>query len=242
MTDIELYKKTAQPAINIEDYVEKYAYIVKRNAYHLLSRLPKSVQVEDLIQAGMIGLIEAAQRFDPSKQVTFETYANIRIRGTMLDDLRKSSWMPRSVHHNMRKIAEAIHKIENETGQEAQTKDIIKELGVDIDTYSEMAGAAQANELFSFEDLHEDNLNFEQDSADPYEETQKLEIHGHLKDILKTLPDREQAVLSFYYSDRLRFKEIGDVLGIGEARVCQIHGQALARLQSRLKKYVQQRE
>ena len=243
MADLGLYKKTAQQEkLSMDDCVEKYAHLVKRNAYHLLSRLPKTVQVEDLIQSGMVGLIEANQRFDPSKMVNFETYANIRIRGTMLDDLRKSSWMPRSVHHNMRKIAEAIHKIENKTGHEAQTKDIIKELGVDMKSYSEMAGAAQANELFSFDELREDSITMENSDTDPYEETHKSEVHGVLKTLLEALPEREQMVLAFYYTEKLRFKEIGEVLGVGEARVCQIHGQAISRLHSRLKSKLQDQE
>ncbi len=243
MDEIGLYNKTAQQGNNnTEEYVIKYSYLVKRIAYHLLSRLPKTVQIDDLMQSGMVGLIEATQRYDKSKMANFETYASIRIRGTMLDDLRKSSWMPRSVHHNMRKISEAIHKIENETGHEAQTKDIVAELGVDMKTYQDMAGAAQANDLFRFDELREDSINFEQGSDDPYEETQKSEVHTHLKDLIKALPEREQMVLAFYYTERLRFKEIGEVLGVGEARICQIHGQALARLQSRLKDILNQKE
>lgn len=229
-----LYEETSRSG-GLEAVLIQYAQLVKQIAYHLLARLPPSVQVEDLIQAGMIGLIEAHQRFDSSKNVTFETYASIRVRGMMLDELRRMSWMPRSTHQNMRSISQAIHNVENRTGHEAQPHEISKELGISPEEYAEMLASSYANELFSLHEVDEGSILEGSEKSEPEHEAQKAELHKTLTKALSTLPPQEQIVLAFYYSEKLKFKEIGEVLGVGEARVCQLHGQALARLSARVK-------
>ncbi len=237
MSDMKRYSENIG-ADTIEDSIIKHAYLVKRIASHLMSRLPKSVQLDDLIQVGMMGLFEAAQNYDPLSAANFETYASIRIRGSMLDELRKVSWVPRSVHHNMKQIARAIHAIENRTGQEAQAKDIAQELGVKLEEYWEMVSASYGGELFSLEEVSEENMTMSHTSDEPFEALQKGQLKQRLIEQLDKLPQNELLVIVFYYTEKLKFKEIGEVLGIGEARVCQLHGQALVRLQARLKKEI----
>lgn len=235
MSKANLYAENTGSEALIEA-INTYAPLVKQIAYHLLSRLPPSVQLEDLIQAGMVGLIEAQQRFDPTKNVTFEVYASIRIRGTMIDELRKLSWMPRSTHQNMRKIAEAIRIVENRTGREAQSQEIVAEMGIGQEQYAEMCVSAYANDLFSLDDINEERIIDENSQvSEPDQEVNRDQTRQRIAEALKTLPQQEQIVLAFYYNEKLRFKEIGQVLGIGEARVCQIHSQGLARLGARLK-------
>lgn len=232
MSNVSLYEETAGGGESIHDRVLQHTHLVKRIAHHLVSRLPSSVQLEDLIQAGMVGLIEASQRFDSSQNVSFETYASSRIRGSMLDDLRKSSWMPRSVHSNMRRIAEAIRNIEFRTAQPATAKEIAAELGISLEEYYEMSSDACANNLFSIDEIDENHLGTTDADEGVENEVQRHELKTYLSKIIRELPQREQLVLAFYYTEKLRFKEIGDVLEIGEARVCQLHTQAVARLKA----------
>src|SRR5690606_16072227 len=138
-----------------EHLVAEYAHLVKRIAHHLTARLPASVQVDDLVQAGMIGLLEAASKFDGSRGASFETYAGIRIRGAMLDEVRRGDWAPRSVHRNARRVADAVREVEANTGREAQDKDIAASLGVSLDEYHRMLTDASGARLFSFEALLE---------------------------------------------------------------------------------------
>ncbi len=231
-----MYEQTAAPQESVEQAIQKYAYIVKQIAYHLISRLPSSVQIEDLMQAGMIGLIEAHQRYDATKSPSFEGYAGIRIRGTMIDELRKSSWMPRSVHQNMRKISQAIHQVENRMGREAKSQEIASELGVNAEEYAELLSDSHANELYSIDDMDENAMGVSESQDEPHTVVEMQEFKDHLSKLIEDLPHQEQIVLAFYYSEKLKFKEIGEVIGVGEARVCQLHSQALARIQARLKK------
>jgi len=138
---------------NLGLVVERYAPLVKRIAHHLLLRMPSSVQVDDLIQSGMIGLLEAARKYDVSKGASFETYAGIRIRGSMLDEVRKGDWAPRSVHRKSRKVAEAIKAIEARTGSDAKDKDIAAELEIDLNAYYAILQDASGSRLFSFDDV-----------------------------------------------------------------------------------------
>ena len=140
---------------NLEEVVDCYAPLVKRIAHHLLLRMPASVQIDDLIQSGMIGLLEAAKKYDVSKGASFETYAGIRIRGSMLDEVRKGDWAPRSVHRKSRKVAEAIKAIESRTGKDAKDPEIAKELNIDLNAYFAILQDASGSRLFSFDDVME---------------------------------------------------------------------------------------
>lgn len=220
--------------------VREHAPLVRRIAYHLMGRLPSSVEVGDLIQAGMIGLLEAARNYAPSRSASFETYAGIRIRGAMLDELRKTDWTPRSVHRRAREIAEAIHRIESETGRDADEAEVARRLGLSMDDYHQALADAASCRLLSLDGHGEDDGDDGIDVADAGnpDPSQALELGGRthaLADAITTLPERERMVMSMYYDDELNLKEIGAVLGVTESRVCQIHGQALTRLRSRLK-------
>ncbi len=219
--------------------VREHAPLVRRIAYHLMGRLPASVEVGDLIQAGMIGLLDAARNFAPARAASFETYAGIRIRGAMLDELRKTDWTPRSVHRRAREIAEAIHQIESETGRDASETEVAQRLGIGIEDYHQALADAASCRLLSL-DGHgdgEDDEGFEVADAGTLEPAQALEHGGRaqaLAQAIGELPEREKLVMSLYYDDELNLKEIGAVLGVTESRVCQIHGQALTRLRARL--------
>tara|TARA_R110000744_G_scaffold146300_4_gene259168 strand:+ start:2148 stop:2876 length:729 start_codon:yes stop_codon:yes gene_type:complete len=218
--------------------VERHAPLVKRIAHHLIARLPASVLVDDLIQAGMIGLLEASRNFDGTKGASFETFAGIRIRGSMLDEIRKGDWTPRSVHKNGRAITSAINQVERETGCDARDVDIAKKLDVSIDQYHQMLGEVNAGKIIGIEDLGvtEDVVTNEQSkgSDTPFEDLLQGSFQKALAHAITTLPEREAIVLSLYYDEELNLREIGDVLDVSESRVSQIHSQAMLKLKSKM--------
>jgi len=218
--------------------VEKHVPLVKRIAYHLLGRLPADVQVDDLIQAGVIGLLEAARLYDASQGASFETYAGIRIRGAMLDEVRRSDWTPRSVHRNARRVSEAVRAVEHREGREAQAQEVAAELDVGLDEYQRMVSDAVSSRVLSFEDIFEPESEGENrlpgSEPDPLERLQDEGFREALAGEIDRLPEREKLVMSLYYDDELNLREIGEVLGVSESRVCQLHGQALVRLRARM--------
>ena len=218
--------------------VERHAPLVKRIAHHLIARLPASVLVDDLIQAGMIGLLEASRNFDGTKGASFETFAGIRIRGSMLDEIRKGDWTPRSVHKNGRAITDAINKVERETGRDARDVDIAKKLDVSLDQYHQMLGEVNAGKIIGMEDLGvtEDVVSTEQTkgSDTPFEDLLQGSFQKALAHAITTLPEREAIVLSLYYDEELNLREIGEVLDVSESRVSQIHSQAMLKLKSKM--------
>ncbi|MCY7294416.1 RNA polymerase sigma factor FliA [Alteromonas sp. a30] len=224
-----------------QQLVEKHALLVKRIAHHLMARLPASVLVDDLIQAGMIGLLEAARNFDGSKGASFETFAGIRIRGAMLDDIRKGDWTPRSVHKNSRAIAEAINEVERETGADAKDVDIARKLNVSVNDYHQMLNEVNAGKMIGIEDLGvtEDVLTTESNKGldRPLDDLMQGEFQKALAHAITTLPEREAIVLSLYYDEELNLREIGEVLEVSESRVSQIHSQAMMRLKSRMQSW-----
>jgi RNA polymerase sigma factor FliA len=212
--------------------------LVKRIAYHLMSRLPASVQADDLIQAGMIGLIEASRKFDPDQGASFETYAGIRIRGAMLDEIRRTDWTPRSVHRKAREVAEAVRKIENQKGRDARDVEVAEAMGLSLEEYHKILQDSTGCRIFSFEDpgmLGEDGVPEPGRHADqPLDTLQKSDFKQGLAEEIKGLPERERLVMALYYDEELNLREIGEILGVSESRVCQIHGQALIRLRARM--------
>lgn len=226
-----------------EQVVREHATLVKRIAYHLLGRLPDSVQLDDLIQAGMIGLLEAARKYDGSKGASFETYAGIRIRGSMLDEIRRGDWAPRSVHRNTRRVSEAIKQIENEKGRDAEDAEVAEMLGVSQEEYHGLLQDSASCRLFSFEEiLEKSEAGFDVLDKDtgpsPEDHIERDKFQAHLAEAIRALPEREQLVLSLYYNEELNLKEIGAVLDVSESRVSQIHSQAALRLRSRLSEWV----
>ena len=228
-------------ALDPDQVVHQYAPLVKRIAHHLMGRLPASVQVEDLIQAGMLGLLDASRNFDGSHGASFETYAGTRIRGAMLDEVRRADWTPRSVHRKAREAADAIRVIENREGREARDGEVAEALGISLDEYGRVQADAASCRLMSTEDLAIEAGGVCEGGAalgvDPDEPLAALESEGFrqgLVEAIEQLPEREKLVLALYYDEELNLREIGAVLGVSESRVCQIHGQAMIRLRARL--------
>lgn len=226
--------------------VRQYAPLVKRIAHHLIARLPASVQVDDLIQAGMIGLLEASQKYDASRGASFETYAGIRIRGSMMDEVRKGDWVPRSVHRNSRRITEAIHEVEIRTGRDAQDHEVAAQLEMSLEQYHSNLRDASAGRLFSLDDMDFENegavdsafsASGKNGSKSPFADIENEAFLSSLASEIDQLPEREKLVLALYYDEELNLKEIGEVLDVSESRVSQIHSQAAMRLRSRLKEW-----
>ncbi|WP_349678700.1 RNA polymerase sigma factor FliA [Arsukibacterium sp. UBA3155] len=226
----------------MQQLVERHAPLVKRIAYHLMARLPASVLVDDLIQSGMIGLIEAAKNFDGSKGASFETFAGIRIRGSMLDEMRRGDWTPRSVHRNARLIADTIAELEAEFGRDIKDFEVAEKLDISLDEYHHMLTDVSTGRIIGIEDLgvSEDVLVTAEDSDGDllYEQQANEAFNKALVSTISSLPEREALVLSLYYNEELNLKEIGAVLDVSESRISQIHSQALVRLKARMQAWV----
>ena len=220
-----------------KDQIVRHASLVKRIAYHLLNRLPPTVQIDDLIQAGMVGLLEAASNFDADMGASFETFAGIRIRGSMIDEIRRSDWTPRSVHRKFRSVSEVIRKIENETGEDAKDVDVALALGISLGDYHQILIDSSSSRIYSIDTMEENTQDAAIPSSgekNPEEAFSNDEYQRQLAESIRLLPDKEQLVMSLYYDDELNFREIGEILEVTESRICQLHGQALLRIKSRM--------
>jgi RNA polymerase sigma factor for flagellar operon FliA len=237
MSGVRAYQGVATGS-STDALVVRHAELVKRIAYHLAGRLPASVEVSDLIQAGMLGLLEAASNYTADRGASFETYAGIRIRGAMLDALRKLDWAPRSVHRKARAAAAAVRELEAEFGREARDIEIAERMGVSLNDYHRIAQDAASCRVASLDDSNGDEESLlgrvEDEGADPFLDATEEGFRSALVNAIKELPERERLVMSMYYDDELNLKEIGAVLKVTESRVCQLHGQALVRLKARL--------
>ncbi len=228
--------------ISQDDLVVKHATLVKRIAYHLISRLPSCVQVDDLIQAGMIGLLEAARNYDATQGASFETYAGIRIRGSMLDEIRKGDWTPRSLHRKVREISQTMREIESEFGRDARDSEVAERLDMSLDEYHQVLQDASSHQIVSFEDIPSkdakviDGLSAK--ITGPLEHLQEDDLKQTLANAIAGLPERERLVMSLYYDEELNLRETGEVLGVSESRVCQIHSQALIRLKAKIQRII----
>jgi len=230
-----MYAQVEQLSKN--NLVTEHVALVKRIAFHLINRLPPNIQVDDLIQAGMLGLLEASNNYALGHGASFETFAGIRIRGAMLDEIRRLDWTPRSVHRKSREVAKAIKEIENNTGIDAKDADVAELMGLELSDYHQILIDSTSSKIFSIDTMDdEDNVVVKatDNNPTPFESVSKQSFQASLVDVIKTLPDREQMVMSLYYDDELNLREIGSVLDISESRVCQIHGQALLRIKSRM--------
>ncbi len=227
----------------LNSVVQENAELVKRIACHLLVRLPDSVMLEDLIQAGMIGLIEAANNYDPSKGASFSTYASIRIKGSMLDEVRKGDWTPRSVHKNARTVAEATLSLEHLTGRRAKDVEVAEYLGISMEEYHKILKDSSGSKIFAFDDIGDDEDSFFTEniadkSSNLIDVLQQKDFKEKLAKVILSLPERERLVLVLYYEEELNLKEIAEVIGVTESRISQILGKATIRLQSRMQSFI----
>jgi RNA polymerase sigma factor for flagellar operon FliA len=241
MSGIAMYAAVQTP--NAEVLVREHAPLVKRIAYHLISRLPPSVQVEDLIQAGMEGLLDSVRHFDATQGASFETYAGIRIRGAMLDELRSYDWAPRSVHRKAREVAEAMRIIEARTGRDARDSEVAEHLNITLTEYQHILQDTLSSRVFSMDELMESGDSILDQCSDhragPVDQLDRADFTKALAEAIAGLPERERLVVSLYYDEELNLREIGAVLSVSESRVCQIQGQAMLRLRARLHDWIE---
>lgn len=236
-----MYTATGTKEIDKEQFIIEFTPLVKRIAYHMLTRLPASVQVDDLIQAGMIGLLDAISRYEGSYGRQFESYAAQRIRGSILDELREADWLPRSIRKKMRSIETAVSLLEQRNGCPPSEQELAKELNMTLDEYHETLQSARGAQLIYYED-------FQQDDEEPFldrlcSDSESDPLNALLDDNFRTqliaaidnLPPREKQVMGMHYEQEMNLREIGEVLGVSESRVCQLHTQAIARLRSRMR-------
>lgn len=223
---------------NTSELIQNYIPLVKHFAKHFICRLPPQVQFDDLMQAGMIGLIEAAKNYQGGKGAQFSTYASIRIKGSILDEIRKQDWVPRSVYKVSRQIAHAVKNLENRLGRDAKDHEVADELGLSIENYYDLLQDAQAAHLYGFDDMgiDDDHLisEFNEHPSEPQANAIHDDFHQYLSNIIHLLPKNEQLALSLYYEHELHLKEIGDLMGISESRVSQILSQATHRIRARI--------
>lgn len=235
---------TATGQLNREDYLERFAPLVKRMASHLCSKVPASVEPDDIIQAGLIGLMDAVSRFEEGQGVQFETYATQRIRGAMLDELRASDWLPRSVRKNQREIEGAISRLEQRFKRPPTESEIAKEMGIPLQQYQAALQDARGAQLLYLEDFADEidgspdeflDRHLPDGRTGPLEAVQDQRFRAALVGAIETLPERERVLMGLYYEQELNFREIAAVLGVTESRVCQLHSQAVARLRGKMK-------
>ena len=232
---------TSSGTVDKQQHLEKFAPLVKRIAHHMMSRLPGSVEADDLIQVGMMGLMEALNRYEEIPGAQFETYAQQRIRGAMLDELRQLDWLPRGARRNMRQIEAAINALQQQLGRSPTEKEIAGELRVTIEGYHQMLLDARGAQLVHYEDFTDSDdddfleRNCAATGADPLANLLDGDLRHALIGAIDGLPEREKTLMGLYYEQEMNFKEIGAILGVSESRICQIHSQAIARLRSVLK-------
>ena len=229
--------------------IAEYAPLVKYLANRMAIRLPPSVSVDDLISSGIIGLLDAIEKFDPSRKVQFKTYAEFRIKGAILDELRTMDWVPRSIRKKVREIEKAIITAERKLNRPAEDSEVAEVMGIDLDAYYGMLDKARGIDLLSFDeymDSHRDNFESKKSfksliagGHDTIDHIMSQELKEVIADGIKGLPKKEQMVISLYYYKGLTLKEIGEVIGLTESRISQIHTKVIIKLRTRLRSYLE---
>ncbi|WP_367605687.1 RNA polymerase sigma factor FliA [Legionella sp. W05-934-2] len=234
MDALTAYKQANQPCTH--DLVIQHAPMVKRIVYHMRAKLPDTISLDDMIQTGLVGLLEAAKQYDATKGASFETYANIRIRGHILDEIRKNDWVPRSVYRNARKVSHAVKQVEQRLGRDASDTEIAEELNLTSNEYAHLLKESTCIQVLHFDDLgiDQDYVGQDIDSEQPLTTVLKNDFNEKLLEIIDGLPEKEKLVLSLYYEQELNLKEIGKVINVSESRVSQILSQATLRIRARL--------
>ncbi|MFN4328621.1 MAG: RNA polymerase sigma factor FliA [Limnobacter sp.] len=236
---------TAQGTLDKTRQVDQYIPLVRRLAHHLIAKLPASVQIDDLIQAGLIGLMDAISRFEEGQGAQFETYASQRIRGAMLDELRQADWMPRGVRQAQRKIENATAKAEQKLGRTASEAEIAEVLGMPLSEYQDLLFESRGAQLVYYDDYAEDGdgegyLDRQMggdEEANPLGMLGDQRFRSALIGAIEDLPEREKMLMGLYYEQELNFREIAAVLGVTESRVCQLHTQAINRLRAKMREH-----
>ena len=223
------------------DLLTEHMPLVKRLAHHMKAKLPPSVEVDDLIQAGMIGLLDAITRYEETHGAQFETYAVLRIRGAMLDELRNADWLPRSMRQNMRKIEAAMSALQQKLGHSPTESEVAKSLKLSLSEYQDMLSDGGGHQLLYYEDFHDSEGNdsfldrYAINDADPLRSLMDGDFRQAVIDAIDALPPREKILMGLYYEEELNLREIGAVMGVSESRVSQLHTQAVARLRATLR-------
>jgi RNA polymerase sigma factor FliA len=235
---------TAKGRLEANAMLKQYSPLVRRLAHQMIAKLPANVELDDLIQVGMIGLSDALTRFDSGQGVQFETFATQRIRGAMLDELRGNDWMSRGDRRNQRAIESAVHKLEQRLGRAPQESEIAAEMGLTLTGYQELLGKVRGMQLINLEDMSGDDGDEDfldrhvlSDEINPMSMLQDRRMREALVEAIKQLPEREQYVMSMYYEQDMNLREIAAVIGVTESRVCQLHSQSIARLRAKLREW-----
>ena len=233
---------TAKGQLDRDALLRQHVPLVRRIAHHMIAKLPPNVELDDLIQVGMIGLAEALSRYQAAQGVQFETFATQRIRGAMLDELRDSDWMSRSSRKSQKDIEQALHRVEQRLGRSPLESEIAAELGMSLEDYQSLLGKERGTQLVYLEDMHPDDgdegfldRHVADASADPLAMLRDQRLRDALVRAIQALPEREQHIMGMYYEHDMNLKEIAAVLGVTESRVCQLHSQAVARLRTKMR-------
>jgi RNA polymerase sigma factor for flagellar operon FliA len=233
---------TAKGQLDRDALIRQYSPLVRRLAHHMMAKLPPSVQVDDLIQVGLIGLSEALTRYEATQGVQFETFATQRIRGAMIDELRENDWMSRGSRKSQKEIEGALHRLEHRLGRSPSESEIAAELGMSLADYQTLLGKVQGTQLVYLEDMSgsegDDSFldrHMVDDEGDPMQLLRNQRLRQSLVEAIKGLPEREQYIMSMYYEQDMNLKEIAAVLGVTESRVCQLHSQSIARLRAKMR-------
>ena len=236
---------TAKGQLDRDALIRQYSPLVRRLAHHMMAKLPPSIQVDDLIQVGLIGLSEALTRYEANQGVQFETFATQRIRGAMIDELRENDWMSRGSRKSQKEIETALTRLEHKLGRSPSESEIAAELGLSLAEYQSLLYKVKGTQLVYLEDMTgsgegEDGFldrHMVDDDADPMQLLRNQRLRGALVTAIKGLPEREQYIMSMYYEQDMNLKEIAAVLGVTESRVCQLHSQSIARLRAKMRSH-----
>jgi RNA polymerase sigma factor for flagellar operon FliA len=236
---------TAKGHLDREHMLRQYVPLVRRLAHHMIAKLPPNIELDDLIQVGMIGLSEALTRYEVAQGVQFETFATQRIRGAMIDELREGDWMSRGSRKSQKEIERAVQRLEQRLGRSPMESEIATELDMTLQDYQELLGKVRGTQLVYLEDMtghSDDEASFldrhvADEGADPLQLLRDQRIRSALVEAIKTLPEREQYIMSMYYEQDMNLKEIAAVLDVTESRVCQLHSQSIARLRAKMRSH-----
>jgi len=234
---------TAKGQLDRNALIRQYQPLVRKLAHHMMVKLPANVQVDDLIQVGLIGLSEALTRFEATQGVQFETFATQRIRGAMLDELRENDWVSRSTRKSQKEIEESLRRLEHRLGRSPLESEIAADLGISLTDYQSMLNKVRGTQLVYLEDMthsqdDEDSFldrHMGDSEADPLNMLRDHRLRLALIEAIKNLPEREQHVMSMYYEEDMNLKEIAAVLNVTESRICQLHSQSIARLRAKMR-------